>query len=504
MITTSSKKAMKNIKKDGELILSFTIDEEIIQFNKDCELFTGYQRDEVLHKKLNQILLPEESLEQWKMYLDSIRRTLHIEEFTLPLKTKHDETFLVSWNGILIRDATGSLQNICLFGTPQKMSNMRTATSHVIQMITPSRKPEKVPPPASPIRGTPPKSIPIQSDKRKMIFAPQKETKDENITQPPIKNRPQPLDLIEKNIEGASEKLESIDRLVQELTKRYDLVLKRLGDLEKKDWRSEKNYKNTGTHEHILVDGTRRYMDQHNECNNKTLSSTKQPLKKNKFTMFSDPFGLRRQFQELHLQKKQIETRLSELNIYEEKLMNERKMFNARIEEFCRWREKLELLETAIENRRQELMEQEEHLLNISSVAAQDITTPPFERKKIAKTVTPESHESLDKISQSAAIIQRGILKQINTPFADLLGYTVDEVVETSFFDLIAQDGLAGIEKYYLDRLKGESISTYKTVFLTKDENKVNVEVSIKQTIFNGEKAEIALIKNLENKNLSL
>jgi hypothetical protein len=31
--------------------------------------------------------------------------------------------------------------------------------------------------------------------------------------------------------------------------------------------------------------------------------------------------------------------------------------------------------------------------------------------------------ETLDKIPQSAAIIQRGILKQINAPFLELLGY---------------------------------------------------------------------------------
>jgi hypothetical protein len=63
--------------------------------------------------------------------------------------------------------------------------------------------------------------------------------------------------------------------------------------------------------------------------------------------------------------------------------------------------------------------------------------------------------------------------------------------------DLIAQDGLADIEKYYLERLKGEDITVYRTVFSTKDNNKIAVEVNIKQTLYNGEKAEIAIITNL-------
>jgi hypothetical protein len=70
--------------------------------------------------------------------------------------------------------------------------------------------------------------------------------------------------------------------------------------------------------------------------------------------------------------------------------------------------------------------------------------------------------------------------------------------VEKSFFDFIALDGFADVEKYYLDRLKGESVSTYKTVFSTKDNNKIPVEVNIRQIMYNGEKAEIAIITCLE------
>ena len=70
----------------------------------------------------------------------------------------------------------------------------------------------------------------------------------------------------------------------------------------------------------------------------------------------------------------------------------------------------------------------------------------------------------------------------------------MEEIIDKSFFDFIALEGLADIEKYYLDRLKGDTVSTYKTIFMTKDNARVSAEVNIKQTIYNGEKAEIAII----------
>jgi len=111
-----------------------------------------------------------------------------------------------------------------------------------------------------------------------------------------------------------------------------------------------------------------------------------------------------------------------------------------------------------------------------------------------------DQHTMLDDYMGSAAIVQRGILKQVNRPFVELLGYETDMLLETSLLNFIAPEGLSGIEDYYLNRLKGESTSTYETVFLTKDNNKLAVEISIKPTIFNGKKAEIAVVKKLDKK----
>jgi PAS domain S-box-containing protein len=109
-----------------------------------------------------------------------------------------------------------------------------------------------------------------------------------------------------------------------------------------------------------------------------------------------------------------------------------------------------------------------------------------------------DQHTMLDDFIESAAIVQRGILKQVNQQFIELLGYEKDMILDTSLLNFIAPEGLSGIEGYYLNRLKGEKLSTYRTIVLTKDNIKLPVKINIKPIIINGKKAEIAVIKKLD------
>ena len=181
----------------------------------------------------------------------------------------------------------------------------------------------------------------------------------------------------------------------------------------------------------------------------------------------------------------QMYIRANRLGNCETQLMDEGKMLNAGVEEFYR---------------RQKLMKPTDVILERTSVTNQRIIFAKSEGTKCKEPVISDYHEILDKIPQSAAIIQRGILKQVNNSFASLIGYPSKEVVEKSFFDFIAPDGLAEIEKYYLHRLKGDSQrSSYKTMFVTKDNATIAVEVNVKPTTYAGEKAEIAVVTAVEN-----
>jgi len=168
---------------------------------------------------------------------------------------------------------------------------------------------------------------------------------------------------------------------------------------------------------------------------------------------------------------------------------------------------KLEQLEDEIGQRRRTLVKQEKmfedrlvtfsHRKNHYSLSA-ELKNKVVSDDEIDDEVN-EYHERPDKIQECTAVIQRGILKQINSSFAELLGYKIEELVGKSLFVFVVPEGFAEIKKHYLNRLKGGSSFSYRTMFLTKDNNKIVVEIITRPTTFNGEKAEIAVIVEMHN-----
>ena len=168
---------------------------------------------------------------------------------------------------------------------------------------------------------------------------------------------------------------------------------------------------------------------------------------------------------------------------------------------------KLEQLEDEIEQRRRTLVKQEktfeDRLVTFSDRKNRYSLSAELKNKVVfddeIDDEVNEYHERPDKIQECAAVIQRGILKQINSSFAELLGYKIEELVGKSLFVFVVPEGFAEIKKHYLNRLKGGSSFSYRTMFLTKDNNKIVVEIITRPTTFNGEKAEIAVIAEVDN-----
>ena len=111
---------------------------------------------------------------------------------------------------------------------------------------------------------------------------------------------------------------------------------------------------------------------------------------------------------------------------------------------------------------------------------------------------TSEQPTMLNDYIGSAAIIKRGILKQVNRPFIELLGYDKETLLQKSLLDFVAPEGISGIEGYYLNKLKGEAVTTYETVLLTIDNKKINVRITIKPTTHAGEKADMVFVRDLK------
>jgi PAS domain S-box-containing protein len=211
---------------------------------------------------------------------------------------------------------------------------------------------------------------------------------------------------------------------------------------------------------------------------------------------FSNTFGGLKKREELDAYMHELDQREKHLNKLEKKLEAEKQEVNERKNKFIRWREKLEELESNIESRNKWVQNKEKALIK----AAESIEEP-----SVISRVKSEAEKEFDpgdfnSINDCAAIVQRGIFKKVNNSFADLLGYSTDEIIDKSIFDFIDSSGFSGIEQYYFNRLKGEDVSAFETVFLTTGDVKVNVEVNTEPTVFNDEKAEIVVFKKLKLK----
>jgi len=171
---------------------------------------------------------------------------------------------------------------------------------------------------------------------------------------------------------------------------------------------------------------------------------------------------------------------------------------------------RIEKLENDIEERRRNLINQEKMFT--------DRVIPYFESKekiqideknlvrnipaddKIFMKEKMEDRLIIDDTNEVVAVVQRGIFKQISNSFADFLGYESTELLQKSFFVFIAPHGFEDARKYYLNRLKGVTSNSFRTVLLTKEHTELLVEITVTPTIYKGDAAEFLSVKEVKNK----
>jgi PAS domain S-box-containing protein len=389
------------------LVIGLNIDGEIIRFNKECQKITGYNREEVLKRKICDVLIPEHSFQKWEEIFD-LATSEDIDNFKIPWKTRDRKEILISLSSFPIETKEGSVRGICFIG----------------------------------------KNLGINVY-NKYSFKKSEEKLDREITPQESEERME------------STKSKNKDRMT---------VKKDNGQI-------------------IFAEEVSREADESIDDNEEVVfPEVKEPVISN--------------FSESH----KLDERGKELSELEVKLIQDRKNLDKRIAEFSKWKEKLITLESEIEKRGNELVEQKKTLRENSifsptkGVRLDGSSILKKEGSAYEESIDREDpHEILDKIPQCAAIVQRGILKRINSSFAELIGFETDEIVNKSFLDFIAPEGLVGIERYYLNRLQRSGKFTYKTVLSTKNNRKILVEIFIKPTFYDGEKAEITVVNEVKN-----
>jgi len=484
---------------ENNLVLNIDENGKIIQFNKVCEKIIGFKKREVINIQLFDALIPDHSSKQWAKFFKSARENKSTSDSKLPLLTHDGQEVLALWSSFPVENKGGNV-DVGLVGklihhndTNDKKDLNQNSVSNQID----TGKEDM---------------LLFKMGNKKILFKKSKSPKS-NIPSDNLNRRVASSKKMSRKEYAWQKNSQKYHALMNEynsktLKKNYSDLVKFITKLEeknkelkKKNWQLEKTLKSLKTRWKNKKKSKK--LDKPSEIVRK---KTEQLIDKSLYSVFSI-LGGEKKMEEFERISIELDERQSMLDTLESQLISDKKSLNDRRKEFLKWREKLQKVEDEIEARRGELLEQEQLLddyftsnIEIQNIQ-QDVTNDDESSyPDTIKETDLDQHEILDKMSECAAIVQQGILKQINQPFADMMGYYSKELVEKSLLDFVVPEGLSDIEQYYLQRLKGEAVSAYETVLLTKNNVKVNVEISVKPVLYNDEKAEMTVVRVLLDK----
>jgi PAS domain S-box-containing protein len=130
------------------------------------------------------------------------------------------------------------------------------------------------------------------------------------------------------------------------------------------------------------------------------------------------------------------------------------------------------------------------------AISARDITD-----RKLAEHALQNSEENFRAIAENARdgiLIANELGKHIyvNQRAADIIGYSIPELLETSLSDLTHPDEMKKITKRFRSRIKGEDqVKQYKTIILGKNGGQIHIELTAAKTTWNGRPAGMAIIR---------
>jgi PAS domain S-box-containing protein len=120
-------------------------------------------------------------------------------------------------------------------------------------------------------------------------------------------------------------------------------------------------------------------------------------------------------------------------------------------------------------------------------------------RSEIALQESEEKYRSLvERASDGIVIIQDGVARYVNPRLAQLRGQSVEEITGSRFDQYVHPDERAALHERYRKRIAGEPIpSTYETVLVDKDNNKVYVELSAGIISYEGKPADMIVVRDI-------
>ncbi len=528
---------------EGKLVLGINSLGDITWFNRECERITRYNRRDVITKKMSDILIPKNYMMQWMEIFEDSKKDRSIDEIVLPILTKEGDELLVSWNPLSI----GNRDEIIFVGVP--VSTMKIDRSHKSPSADKGKhdelsrknksnrkkisiKSETVPGAHRVLQD----DIEVMSNDKKIdsvsnrevdIRDHRKEVKREDRREERRWERRQIREL-KQTIRKLNKRISELERdkkeIIQKMLREVELFQQEKKDIiremnkslnklktEKDEIIRDLMKKNEGLEKKIYI--LRKKYDTLNSVLEKErkkkeeLEKARQVFErniarviKNGTSFLINCVGGKEKKKIFYSMAQELDKRRKALDVFEKKLREEAENLSKKKEDFVRWREKLEELEGEIERRREELMKQEELFDNYVFSTLWSTANREFDEPKIKKEIDNVSKIDFNEVDESAVVLQRNILKQVNEGFQTLLGYREDEIINKSLSDIVAPESIAELRRYYLNRLKGGQDDAFEMVFLTKNNDRIPVEVTTRPTLFNGENADILILTPLDKK----
>ena len=118
---------------------------------------------------------------------------------------------------------------------------------------------------------------------------------------------------------------------------------------------------------------------------------------------------------------------------------------------------------------------------------------------RIALRESEEKYRTVVEHSNDGIVIlQDGIIKFANRKLSELLGYKIEEGLNTPFEKYIDPEELPRVAKRYRDRLAGKKVPrVYETILRHKDGHRVYVDISVRVIRYKGEVAELGFLRDI-------
>ncbi|MDD4971216.1 MAG: PAS domain S-box protein [Paludibacter sp.] len=107
----------------------------------------------------------------------------------------------------------------------------------------------------------------------------------------------------------------------------------------------------------------------------------------------------------------------------------------------------------------------------------------------------------IDKATDGIVITQEGLLKFVNNTMCEMVQYQKEEILETSFYDMVVKEDHQIMRDLHKRRMSGEDFtSLYRSRFIRKDGTIITVELNARTSDYNGNPSAFIIIRDITDR----